>query len=523
MILDIDMRPGCIDISYLNAAGNKAVMKFPISQYSQWHVSDNGVGTAGYIDISGKPVTRKWAKSFRTFDLLQFLKSLPQETQNELFAYREANLVFCDIETEIGDRFPKPELANMPVNAIGCVDTKMNIIVYTTKNCHGETLLKEIVPAECNEPGSWERMEPKQVLEIANIDNAAYEQLLASGKDNSDTVDWPTGEWYKWNERVVNIQEEINAIVKKHVGHLIAPHEAINVKILQYDTEKQMLEAWFGNVCKFAAVLSFWNGDGFDKPYLFNRCRQLGIPVNIGSITNEIATMTGAPKHTVFCDYMFMVKEYDRRIKNRESLKLDYIAYRLLGIGKLPYRGTLKEMSERDIPGFIAYNVIDCVLGQLIHRQMNLMSTLYGFSHVCKMPLTKANSQVAQTESLISLNALDMLDTEGVDLPEKVDVGAIEVAAFNPNRPPRRKYDGGHVKEPHKHVASWNACIDFSGLYPSIHRSLNFSVENYLGPIGQFAPSIQKRILDDTNYLVSINNNVYRNDKTYSYKRIHIY
>jgi DNA polymerase elongation subunit (family B) len=151
------------------------------------------------------------------------------------------------------------------------------------------------------------------------------------------------------------------------------------------------------------------------------------------------------------------------------------------------------------------------------------MATLYGFSQVCKIPLAKAKSQVAQTEALISLDTLDMLDSEGIQLPEKPKFDHIQVAAFDPNRPPRRKYDGGHVKEPHKHVSQWDACIDFSGLYPSCHRSCNLSVENYLGPISQYNEATQAAILQNKNYFVSVNNNVYRNDRAYAYKRIQIY
>lgn len=527
MILEIDQKIGQIDISYLNKDGNKAVMQIPVPSYSQWQIDYEGMGTPGYIDFSGKPVKKKWAKSFRTFDILEFLKSLPKEQQEELFAYRESNLVACDIETMIGDRFPKPELAEQPVNAISCVDSQMNILVYTTKNCAGEITVNDRIEAEPNEIGAYQEIIKIKVSDIYEHDpdnaDAAVERLQNEGLEMDSMIDWPTGKWYKVVPRVTTMKDEVDKIVHEQIGHLIAPHEKIDVNLLQFDTEKHMLEAWFGNVSKFASVIAFWNGDGFDKPYLLNRCKILGIPVNIGSITGEIASQMGTPKHTVFVDYMYMVEKYGRTIPNRESMKLDYISWRVLGVGKMPYRGTLKELEENDVPGFLAYNAIDSCIVQLIHRQMNLMSVFYGFAQVCKLPLAKADSQVAQTESLISLDTLDMLDLAGIEMPEKPNTGATLVAAFDPRALPRRKYDGGHVKDPFQHVASWSACIDFSGLYPSVHRSCNLSIENYLGPIGQFNSAMQKKILDDPNYFVSCRNNVYKNDRPYAYKRIQIY
>lgn len=525
MILEIDQKPGVLDVSYLDKAGNKSVMQLPVPCYSQWWIDSTNRGTPGFIDISGKPVVKRSSKSFRTFDILEFFKSLPQATQDELFAYREANLIASDIETEMGDRFPKPELADQPVNVISCVDRDMNIVVYTTMNCQGQSVMVDTVETTADDAEGFPEMRVIQLSELAAIDKDAYEQKVIDGMSNDATLSWPTGRYLKRVETIVNTQQEIDKIITEQVKHLVAPHEQdkLHANILQFDTEKQMLQAWFSNVCKYAAVLAFWNGDGFDKPYLMNRCQKLGIDIACGSITGQIASMTNTPKHTVWVDYMQMVDMYDRRLKNKESLKLDYIAHRLLNVGKLPYRGTLKELYQHNVPVFIAYNVIDSILVQLIHRTMNLMATLYGFSQVCKMPLAKANSQVAQTEHLISLDTLDMLDTTGVDMPAKVNDGLIHVAAYNPDKPARRKYDGGHVKEPHKHIAKWCACVDFSGLYPSVHRSCNLSVENYIGPLANFEPKLQRQLLYDKNYFVSVNNKVYKNDRPYAYKRIQVF
>lgn len=523
MILDIAQNPTQLDISYLDKAGNKSIMQIPVQQYSNWVIDHSNIGTPGYVDISGRPVVQRWAKRFRTFDLLSFLHDLPEEQRNELFAYREANLVAFDIETMIGDSFPVPELAEMPINCISNVDTHMNIVVYTTKPVTGDITVQDVVEAEPNEDGAFMEIIKCTVVDIAAKNPKLYEQLISEGKSDSELVDYETGKWLKTVQRVTTLPDEVNKITKDQIGHLIAPHEKIDVKLLHFDTEKQMLEAWLGTVVKFGAVLAGWNIDGFDNMYICNRCRQLGIPIEHGSITGQVAGMAGMPKHTIFADYMQMVEKYDRRIQNRESSRLDYISFRLLGKGKLPYRGTLKELEENDVPGFLAYNAIDSILVQLIHRNLNLMATLYGFCQVCYIPLAKANSQVAQTEALISLDTLDWLDTSGVELPPKPQTDQILVAAFDERKPPRRKYDGGHVKEPHKHVAGWNACVDYSGLYPSCQRSLNLSVENYIGHLSMFTPAQQRAIMSDKNYLISVNKNVYKNDRAYAYKRIQIF
>jgi DNA polymerase elongation subunit (family B) len=528
MILEIDMRPNCLDVSYLDKNGNKLLRQFPVNGYTQWQIDQRGVGTPGYIDITGKPVYKQPSKSFRRFDLLEFMKTMPKDIQDELFAYREANLIASDIETEIGDRFPVPELAEQPINCISAIDKNMNMIVYTTLDCMGETYLSEVIPAEPEEPGAWQETKKTSFADLYKTEenpDLVIDQLMNEGYDSKSVFDWPTGNWFKKTEPVkVNILDEINRIVKTHVGHLIAPHEKVDVKLFKFDTEEQMLRSYYENVVKFAPVITFWNGFGFDVPYLANRCIRNGINIASGSLTHEIATQTNTPKHTVFTDYMELVEKHASTIKNKESLKLDYIGTRVLGVGKLPYRGTLKDMMVNDIPGFIAYNVIDSIIVQLIHRKLNLMAVLYGFATVCKLPLSKADSQVAQTESLISLDTLDMLDLDGIpNMPPRPEFGAIPVAAFDRVKPPRRQFAGGHVKQPHTPIGRRAACLDYSGLYPSLHRSFNISYENYIGNIDQFDSAQQKAFHSDKNFYVSINNNVYRNDRPYAYKRIQIY
>lgn len=480
MIIDIEQAQNTIKISYLGDDGNKRLLQLPVARYTNWTMVPKGCGTPGYEDITGADVAKIQAKRYARFDLLELLHELPQETQDELFAYRQANLVAYDIETDIGDHFAGPEQAEMPVNCISVVDSNMNIILYTTKVAHGE----------CDVPDC--------------IENGV---VIKPGRHVSD------------------IAAEILEIVREHIRPLLPPHEQdFKIQTFEFSNEADMLRSFFGNVVKNAAVLTAWNGDGFDKPYLLNRCRILAIDPAIGSLTGYTDYRTGAPRHTVFNDYMILVKEHGKTIKNIESLKLDYISKRVLNKGKLPYAGSLKWQCYNDIPTFLAYNIIDSVMVQLIHRQLNLMSTLYGFSQVCKLELVKADSQVAQTESLISLDALDKLDWTGIDKPETVHYNNKRVAAINPNKKPQRKYDGGHVKQPHKHIAKHTACIDYSGLYPSIHRSFNISVDNYVGPIDMFTPEAQKYIVDHTEkYMVSVNRNVYKNDHDYAYRRIQKY
>lgn len=480
MILDIEQTPSTVKISYLADDGNKQLLQLPVSAYANWTIVNQSMATPGYEDITGKPVAKLPGKRYARFDMLELLHSLDPALQSELFAYRQANLVACDIETDIGDSFPKPELAEQPVNCISVVDSNMNILLYTTKVAHGS----------CDVPDC--------------VENG---RTICPGRHVDD------------------IAAEILDICRRHLTSLLPPHEQnFEVQIFEFNTEYEMLTSYFSNVVRNAAVLTFWNGDGFDKPYLLNRCRHLNIDPAIGSMTAAVDWQAGAPRHTVFTDYMQLVKDHGKTIKNIESYKLDYISKRVLNVGKLPYAGTLKWQTENDIPTFLAYNVIDSVMVQLIHRQLNLMSTLYGFSQVCKLELVKANSQVAQTESLISLDCLDQLDWTGIEKPEIVASTNVRVAAINPNKTPQRKYDGGHVKQPHRHIAKHTACIDFSGLYPSIHRSFNISVDNFVGSIDMFTPEAQAYIVQHPDkYMVSVNRNVYKNDHDYAYRRIQKY
>lgn len=60
-------------------------------------------------------------------------------------------------------------------------------------------------------------------------------------------------------------------------------------------------------------------------------------------------------------------------------------------------------------------------------------------------------------------------------------------------------------------------CEDFSALYPRIIQSYNISFDNLIG-VAKNEEEKQRYIKEG--YFVSVNNNVYKNDKPYTLKRL---
>jgi DNA polymerase elongation subunit (family B) len=372
MMIEISQSFRGIDISYIDKDGFKALMTLPPPPggFANWEIAPEGQGVPGYQHFNGAPVHKVRSKQLNRFDLLAYLFEQPKEVQAELFAYRKANLITIDIETAIGDRFPDPSRADQEVLLITCIDQNFNVIIYTTK---------------------------------PNVDE---------------------------------VIEQVKEIVIKHIGHLIPPHIKIvdNFRLFQYDSEAVMLSQFMANIVARAAIISFWNGDGFDWPYLMQRCLVVGVDSSLSSMTREISSWDNKPKHTIVNDYMKTTDEYAATIKNKESLSLDYMSHRVLNVGKLPKVASLKEMAELDeyLAEFVAYNVVDTLNMQLIHIKLNLLDVLYAFGDLNHLPIDKTESQVAQLESIVALEVLQHLNSER---PEGSPIIVAAEAKLRPDMP----------------------------------------------------------------------------------------
>ena len=461
MIVDVSYLANGIEVSYVNEHGAIDIAKYHVCdvpyQFPVWQIAETVEPQYAHIrDWRKLPVTRVNARRFNQFDLMQFLFELPQEDKDILFAYRRPKLFFYDIETQIGDGFPKPDKAEMPINAISTCDEQCNAIVQTTVDLLNDPDLR-----------------------------------LACNKKQ------PTFE---------DAFDFINNIVQNYMGqHCFEPYLKTKpqIKVIQHANEYELLHFWVSNILKQVPALSGWNIFGFDNIYVKNRCALHNIDLAVASPVGKTAYNSGMPLHKYIDDYMCLMDYYDYSVWQKESLRLDYIANRMFGVGKLPYECTLKELYEKHPCTFVAYNLVDTMVNSMIHAKTDLLSNVLGLSNVSNIDMNHCQGPVKQSEGVMMTY---LYKTYG---------GSVVCAQGGPENAVH-SFEGGFVKQPFKHFAKKVVCVDANSLYPSSMRSFNLSPDNFIRRLTN--PDEIEHYKADPNYFVSVNNCLYDNTYKSMYK-----
>lgn len=243
------------------------------------------------------------------------------------------NTMTYDIEVAVEDEFPKPEEVKYAVNAIASYFTKSNrLVVFTYDESH--TYNKKI------------------------------------------TVD--------------EIYEDTKGFRDKKGNRIYDGVKIDSYDVYEFTNERKMLEAWINLVRKEKVdIITGWNIEKFDNPYIINRLKALGSnawqklsPLNkvkedkFGGY--QIIGMT-------ILDYMKIYKD-KFTFDNKGSYALNNICRIELKKGKLEYEGTLSQLWKEDWDTFITYNIIDTLRVVELDRKLKLMELIVIMTHESLIP-----------------------------------------------------------------------------------------------------------------------------------------
>lgn len=269
------------------------------------------------------------------------------------------------------------------------------------------------------------------------------------------------------------------------------------VKHIVFNSERELLEYFLIKSRDIFNVIIGWNYRGYDNTYIKNRCKKLGINYNICSPTQEL-DHEGCPLHRLIIDYLDVYKE--RASTDLTNFKLDTVAEYELGMNKIKYDKTLRELYRDDYDRFIAYAIIDTILLQLIHYKTNKIDLMYNMAYYCQIPIKHAGKQISQTDGLIFK---EFWNTNRVYADPRID-------------PKKIPYPGAFVKEPTQHEVDFPACWDAKSLYPSASLTMRISPDAYLGKCEEKdIPRLRKE-----GYVVTHRRSVYKQDKEYIFTKI---
>ena len=266
------------------------------------------------------------------------------------------------------------------------------------------------------------------------------------------------------SDKIQKIQDDTNEYFKKF-------DQDWEFKYHKFKSEYDMVYTFLMKFLPKFPMMTGWNFINYDWQYIVNRCKRLQIDISQVGITNEVDRINGRPLHIGILDYMQLYDKYDRSVKVKESNSLDYVAGQVLDTKKIKYTGSLQDLYRDDFVKYIYYNVVDSVLVYYIDQKLKSMEVILTLANITKMPLNKAASPVAVTESLIARKLAEQNYRIGSE--EKED--SIKDG----------KFAGAFVKEPISGYHEGVSAFDFASLYPSIMRQFNISPDSFIEKVPQ--------------------------------------
>lgn len=260
------------------------------------------------------------------------------------------------------------------------------------------------------------------------------------------------------HEQQVSIHNKVNQYFSK-------TGDEWSFKYKQFETEYDMMYTFFKDFVIKMPFITGWNWLGYDWPYLLNRARKLGIDPKICSPGGYLIGKNQLPAHICMVDYLEIYKKWDRVIKIKESNRLDYVAEKAIGLKKIEYSGTLRDLYQSDFENFIYYNAVDCALVHYIDQKLKTQQTFFKIAQISGVEINRSLSPVWSTEMMMLRKFLERK----------------QVFLNQDKKESHVKFTGGYVKDPILGLHEWIACYDFASLYPNTMVQWGISPESYKG------------------------------------------
>lgn len=284
------------------------------------------------------------------------------------------------------------------------------------------------------------------------------------------------------------------------------------------DDERELIET-FLSLIEDSDVISGWNSEFYDLPYIVNRIRVLfgeedyrKFAAEDGFVNKFNPSEESKPylerlnlfpclphmsrksnwgeqcqvyslRGRIHLDYMLLFQKFTKNtIGELHSYSLDYVLNVCVNQSKVQYDGTLDELREQRFRTFIAYNRQDTMGLAALEEKYTLMDQANTMAHMAGVQLEKVLGSVTIIEQAI-MRALHRQKRIAFDKPPVIEDGD--------------KIPGAYVVSPIEGLHDWVISFDIASLYPSMIRLLNISPDTL---VGQFlTPKTDAFILDYCN------------------------
>lgn len=286
------------------------------------------------------------------------------------------------------------------------------------------------------------------------------------------------------------------------IGEISPLPEDVKIEIVFCKDEKELLMYLLVEI-EDTDILSGWNSEFFDIPYIGKRLELLGkkyfrqmsfdgakLPEFREVIQNEITgqkNLTIDISGRISLDYLALFKKYEQH--GRPSYKLENIGDEIVPeLPKLEYEGSLADLYRKNFPHFIRYNLRDTEVLEGFERKLGYINLANEMVHMS----TGLFKHVMGTIKLSELSVINECHHE---------LGGLVVNDIT--RPDvDKQIKGALVLLPQKGEHNRAGSIDVKSLYPSAIIAMNISPEMLRG---QFVNDeyASHEIAEGTNTLLS--------------------
>ncbi len=228
-------------------------------------------------------------------------------------------------------------------------------------------------------------------------------------------------------------------------------------------------------------IVTGWNIDGFDIPYMYNRFKRVVGNTNAKRLSPiGECHMNNWSKRMVIggvscLDYMTLYKKFSG--KNEASFALGAIGKKLVGIDKISYKGNLNDLFREDIKKYIEYNLNDVKIVVAIDKKVKFIDLARRICHTGHVGYENFGTSSRYLEGAI----LMYLRRQGKVAPNKPLDGREEYE--HQLEEGEEGFSGAFVKDPVPGSYDWVFDLDLTSMYPNIIISLNISTETKVAKV----------------------------------------
>ncbi len=324
------------------------------------------------------------------------------------------NVGFLDIETSV--------FGDGRINVLSYVD--QNFVIHTA-------ILKDFMQGKTIQDIETYRESVWMKQFIDPINHDAKKAILKNHQEAlANMSDAIKAEYEKWDKDKKGDPKDYSKEFNDYLQNALHSFFKFDLKICEREAEALIFI--FKHIHRTKPdFIGIWNMD-YDIPYLIERLEKLGIPPQHAFSHPEVPAKLRfckykkdpgkpgqhftdkwhwlyAPGYTKYIDSMCLYSRI-RKVDGRDnSYKLDYIANKEIGVGKMPVT-THEDMQEHHFIEYVVYNTVDVavlVVMELVNHDMDSLmgltyiSPLHQFAHQTKM-LTNNFYEYCRDHGLVS-------------------------------------------------------------------------------------------------------------------------